>query len=61
VKCGLTVGNVESNTGGNVLFLELEPGIALGIAEYPMEEGILPVIVYLRGKRGQTRKKRAAI
>jgi hypothetical protein len=55
------VGNAESDTGGNVLLLRLEPGITLGIAEDPtLEEGIIPVIVYLGGGEGWSWRKRAA-
>jgi hypothetical protein len=44
-----------------VLLLGLEPGIALSIAEYPMKQSIIPVIVHIQGGRNGEEEERGAI
>jgi len=48
------VRDAESNAGGDVLLVGAEPGIALGLAEQPVEESVVPVVVHGRAGQSQT-------
>ena len=45
----VNIGNAKGDAGGDV-FVRAEPGIALSLAEEPVEEGVVPVVVHVGGQ-----------
>ena len=54
----VNVRDAKSDAGGDVLLVGAEPGIALGLAEEPVEEGVVPVVVHevKAGEGGQAKR-----
>jgi hypothetical protein len=47
-----TIADAQRNARGYVLLVWTEPGVALGLAKEPVEEGVVAVVVHVESEQG---------